>query len=237
MPAFASIVTGLSVFAATWRWWSFATRRCDLRCRSERASVRSNGVFAGFNGLVENREEFVFVEHHLLASKAREVIDAGEFDRIDRARFFAHPAVNASKLIDSEGRWEFVAIFPMGIIFGRGSRNDFDAVGGACSLAHVTCHALNSALFIAIEPMDPAIIGRDFRFDFGILTGHRFSGNGVPNRSGKPGNDGWQIEGIEHPEFRFLAPFNGFCLFVTHTTLLAISRERSAPSSILPSTH
>ncbi len=64
---------------------------------------------------------FFFVEHHLFASQSSQIVNAGEFDRIDRTCLFAHPAINASQFVENEGRRVFVPVFPMWIIFGAGA--------------------------------------------------------------------------------------------------------------------
>src|SRR4051812_26549364 len=56
----------------------------------------------GVLGHVEDREELGLVENHLFTREARQVVEAGQLDRLDGAGLLAHPAVDAAELVDDE---------------------------------------------------------------------------------------------------------------------------------------
>ena len=149
---------------------------------SKRTAIGSHRIFARMGCFVVNREQFFFIEYKFLAGITGKVIDACQFDRIDGAGFFAHPAINATKLVDRKRLRELVPILPVWIVLGRWRGNDLDAVGRTGGLAHVTRDAFDSPLFIPIKPMHTPIIGWNFRFDFRVLTGGVRAGKCVPQR-------------------------------------------------------
>ena len=69
---------------------------------------RRFGVF----GLVVNTQQFFLVEDHFLAALARQIVEARQFDGIDRAGFFAHAAIDTAKFVDCEGLGIFFAVGP-----------------------------------------------------------------------------------------------------------------------------
>jgi len=79
----------------------------------------------------------------------------------------AHAAIDAAQLVDDEDLWILLPIRP-----GRRGRDDVDAMSRAGRRAHVAGDALDAALFIAIEPMDAAIVGRQVGSFLGKLLRH-----------------------------------------------------------------
>ena len=99
-------------------------------------------------------QEFFFVEDHLLAAAAHDVVLGREFDRVDRAGFFAHAAVDAAELVDLEFLRVFFPVIPRAL-FSR----DVDAVGWADGRAHHARHAFHAAVFVPVEPVNAAEVG------------------------------------------------------------------------------
>ena len=64
------------------------------------ACSRTDRVGSRVLGLVVNAEQLLLVEDHLFAALTREIVEAGQFNRIDGAGFFTHPAEDTSKLVD-----------------------------------------------------------------------------------------------------------------------------------------
>src|SRR6266545_6720206 len=123
---------------------------------AEAPGLRADGVGAGLRGGVKDAQELLLVEDHLLAAEAGEVVEGGEFDRIDRAGFLAHPAVNATQLVDYERFRVLLAAVLLPLGRGRGG-DDVDAVGRAGGGAHVARHAFNASGGVAVEPVDAAV--------------------------------------------------------------------------------
>src|SRR5262249_8391923 len=80
---------------------AFSTRRCFGR-HAALTGAWSHWVSPCFRRRVEDAQELFLVEDHLLAGEAGEVVEGGEFDRVHRAGFLAHPAIDAAQLIDDE---------------------------------------------------------------------------------------------------------------------------------------
>ena len=93
-------------------------------------------------------EQFVFVENHFLASFADDIVERGQFDRIDRAGLFAHATENTSEHIDLELGGVFFAVIPR-----RLGCLDMDAVGWANGGAHHARDTFDSSGGIAVETM------------------------------------------------------------------------------------
>ena len=53
-----------------------------------------------FDGLVVDLKQFGLVENEFLSSHTSDFVERGQFNGITRACFFAHAAVDATKLID-----------------------------------------------------------------------------------------------------------------------------------------
>jgi hypothetical protein len=96
-------------------------------------------------------QELLLVEDHLLPACADNVVLRRQLDRIHRAGFFAHAAVNAAKLIDLELRRVLFAVVP-----GRFRRLDVDALGRTDRRAHHARHALHAARFVAVQTVHAA---------------------------------------------------------------------------------
>ena len=123
-----------------------------------RPRVRPHRVGARLHRLVEDAQQLLLVEHHLLAAQAGQVVQRRQLDGVHRAGLLAHAAVDAAQLVDDERLGVLLAVRPR-----RRGGHDVDAVGRAGGRAHVAGHALDAALLVAVEPMDAAVVGRQLR--------------------------------------------------------------------------
>ena len=134
---------------------------CEGGCRA--IKKQSHGLI--FNGLVVDLEEFLLVEDHLLSGQSGDLVSRRQFDGVDRAGFFAHAAVDASKFVDVELLRIFLAVVP-GAFLG----NDVDAIGRAGGRAHEARDATDPAVVILIQSMDaPEVIAELSAFFDGSL--------------------------------------------------------------------
>jgi len=93
-------------------------------------------------------KQLVLVEHHLLARFTHNIVHLGEFDRIDRAGFFAHATENTPEHVDLKLRRIFFTVIPR-----RLSRLDMNAVRGANSGAHHARNTFDTPGCITVESM------------------------------------------------------------------------------------
>jgi len=119
------------------------------------------------DGLIEDLQQLFFVEDHLSAGHADDVVFGGQFDGVDRASLFAHAAVDAAQLVDLELDGVLLAIVP-----GAFARGDVDAAGGADGRAHHARDTLDPALLIAIEAVHAAEVAL---VETTLLDGHVFT--------------------------------------------------------------
>src|SRR5207302_10676516 len=131
---------------------------------AQRPAPRADGVLAVLHRLVEHAEQFFLVEHHLFAAGAGQLEDRSQLDGVARAGLLAHPAVDASQLVDNEGLRVLLTVGPR-----RRGGHDVDAVGRAGGGAHVAGYALDAALFVTVEAVDAAVVGRQVRADLRVL--------------------------------------------------------------------
>src|SRR5688500_861225 len=101
--------------------------------------------------LIVNPQQLFLVEDHLLPRQPNDIVDVGEFDRVDGARFFAHAAVDAAQLVDVELGRVFLAVVPRRFV-----RLDVDAARRTGGRAHEAGDALDAALLVLVQPVHAA---------------------------------------------------------------------------------
>ena len=72
-----------------------------------------------FDGLIVDLEQLGLVEDEFLTAQASDLIVWSEFDRVTRARFFTHPAVDTPQFIDVELLGVLSRDLPMGFLRRR----------------------------------------------------------------------------------------------------------------------
>gem|GEM_PF-5920791 len=109
----------------------------------------SHRLFA--DGLVVHLQQLRLVEDEFLARQTSHFVVRCEFDRVARASFFAHAAVNTTQFIDIELLRILLAIVPRAFV-----GDDVNALCWARRRAHEARDAAHATVFVFVEPMDAA---------------------------------------------------------------------------------
>jgi hypothetical protein len=166
------------------------------------------GVFSRLDvlGAIVHFEQLLFVEDHLVARMTDHVVFVGQFDRVHRTGFLAHPAIDATQLVNVEERRILLAILPRRFV-----GHDVNAVRRTRRLAHETRHAGHPPVGIAIEPMHPAVIlGVHLPLLLGILHGDPRLEDHVVERDLDPLRDLREIQAVSRGYLRRLHLDNVF---------------------------
>ena len=130
------------------------------------------------DGQVVDGEEFGLVVDHFLSAATSDIVEVGEFDRVDGTCFFAHAAEDAAEFVDFKLRGVFFSVVPRGF---RGF--DMDAVCRTDGWAHHARNAFDATCSVFVESVDPTEVAlldaalfdlKVFAAFFGVL--HRVAG-------------------------------------------------------------